>query len=242
VQQCQLPLPSHKRTCRSGRALRHPGAALPQSLDGVDRLRRRPLQPQAAAGRPRHLLLHQVIGCRTHQERPGRSLLLEPQGALGRGAHGRHLPVGGGPELAHDHETRVHPHPDREPGAEGGETRRRGLAQALLQVERSEHGAPGMVLLGPRCPKEGDDLVPHHRLEGPPVPLHRLLRQGSEGVQRAVVRLARERSPIGGPATAQHSTVTSFHSPTAAAVWRWNDASSSLASVSGHPAALPTIP
>ena len=100
----------------------------------------------------------------------------------------------------------MHPHPDREPGAQGRETRRQGLAQALLQVERGEHCAPGMVLLGSRRPKEGEDVVTHHRLEGPPVALHCLLRQGSEGVQRAVVRLARERAPQRGRShgAAQH--------------------------------------
>jgi hypothetical protein len=61
--------------------------------------------------------------------------------------------------------------------------------QALLQVERGEHRAPGMVLVGPWCPKEGEEVVSHHRLEDPPVALHRLLSQEREGVQGAVVWL-----------------------------------------------------
>ena len=107
----------------------------------------------------------------------------------GWGAHGRDLPVGGGPDLPHDHQARVQPQTDGKPCATGGWVQGRVLAQALLQVERREHGAPGMILLGQRCPKDGHDLFTHHRLEGPPIALHRLPRQGIEGAQRVVVRL-----------------------------------------------------
>ena len=83
MQQRQLALPPHKGAPRAARAPRDARVPAHQPLHGVDPQRRRPpLQRQAAAGRPPHLRLHQVIRRRTHQERPGRRLLLEPQGAL----------------------------------------------------------------------------------------------------------------------------------------------------------------
>ena len=45
--------------------------------------------------------------------------------------------------------------PKRQPGPQGWEAQGGVLGQALLQVERGEPGAPGMILLGHGRPKHG---------------------------------------------------------------------------------------
>jgi hypothetical protein len=155
MQQRQLPLPPHERALDLRGALWDPGAALHQPLHGVDGQRRLlPVERQAPTGLPAHLLAHQGIGRRTHQECPGGGALLEP-GRHGDGlAHGQSDAVCVSARIPDHHQPRMQSQAERHAvttalrGQGGG-------VQALAQLHGREHRPSGMVLLGYGRAKHG---------------------------------------------------------------------------------------
>ena len=80
-----------------------------------------------------------------------------------------------------------------QPQTRGQRLRRRvptsGRRQPLVQSPRGQQGAPGVILLGHRGAKEGQEARASHVVDRPAIALDLLLGQGIQGAHLAVERI-----------------------------------------------------
>ena len=81
-------------------------------------------------------------------------------------------------------------HPD--PSWRGGPTVRR---QPLVQPPRGQYGPPGVILLGHRGAKDGQEARAGHVVDRPAIPVDFLLSQGVQGAHLAVERIKSHARP-----------------------------------------------
>jgi hypothetical protein len=122
--------------------------------------------------------MHQLSGRRAQEDRPGGCLLLEAHGQLGRRADRRVELLGVLPKPPDDHQARVQAHAHGE-AAGGQRVHGRVLAQALVQIERRQHGASRMILLGHGRAKDGREAFTRQSRERAFVGLQHLLGQSN---------------------------------------------------------------
>ena len=187
MQQRQLPLPADKGAGVLTAPPHHARLPPHEPLHGVDGTGvGRPGHGEGPAGRGPHLRVHQLIGRRAQQDRPGRGLLLEPRRHVQGRADRRGQPLRVLPETAHDHQARVQPHAEGEdtPGelrVQGG-----GGLQALAQLEGGQHRPPGMILLGHGRAKHGREALTGREREGARVVVQHLLGQAHHRLEQAI--------------------------------------------------------
>ena len=91
------------------------------------------------------------------------------------------------PDPAHNHQARMQPQAHGQQRLCRVPTRVR--RQPLVQSPRGRQGTPGVILLGHRGAKEGQEARASHVVERPAIPLDLLLGQGVQGAHLTVERI-----------------------------------------------------